>query len=198
MRLLSAGDGENKTALRGLLVSVQKRLAEYPNLRVRDDFADALVALGVDFRADLEPAVAAALSDEFFGRRVRAMSVAELGAASGLLSQLLLAQAEDQCAGAFRALQDVLVLGYREQLDGAAAVCAVFGLVGPDDAAARRLVKQALALALRLKGFAERDMRPAAQFIANRLKEFSGDSGLFAWAAGELQDLRARVQRADD
>lgn len=74
----------------------------------------------------------------------------------------------------------------------------MFGVVGPDDAAARRLVKQALALALRLKGLAERDMRPAAQFIANRLKEFSGESGLFAWAAGELQDLRERAQRAED
>lgn len=62
----------------------------------------------------------------------------------------------------------------------------MFGSIGPDDPAARRLVKQTLALALRLKGLAERDMRPAAQFFVNRLKEFSGESGLFAWAAGEL------------
>ena len=74
----------------------------------------------------------------------------------------------------------------------------MFGSIGPDDPAARRLVKQTLALALRLKGLAERDMRPAAQFFVNRLKEFSGESGLFAWAAGELQDLRARAQRADE
>lgn len=114
MRLLSAGGDANKAALRGLLVGSQVRLAGYPNLRVRDDFADALAALEVDFCTELEAPVAAALSDEFFGRRVKAMSVAELGAASGLLSQLLLAQTDDQCAGAFWALQEVIVLGYRE------------------------------------------------------------------------------------
>lgn len=104
MRLLSAGEDRNRAALHTLLVGAQARLAAYPNLRVRDDFADALAALGVDFRAELEPGVAAALSDEFFGRRVKAMSVSELGAASGLMWQLLVAQGDDQCSGAFRAL----------------------------------------------------------------------------------------------